>query len=465
MAPQDKSPEAPDTKPDSQVTGPAPGAPEPEKSGEGPTLDSGPDKSADPPVEKTAADQPGDASENKKSGERDSAPAEKASQDQSDKKADTKKDPDKDDSAEPETEQDRKKRKIKKLVIIGAIVLGLGLAGYYLWDYLRDDGPGEGFAGGNGRIEATEIDISTKLAGRIEEIKVKEGDFVEAGQVLAVMQTSVLEAQLAEARAQYQQALTRQASAQSQVAVKESDKKAAEANVVQRESELDAIQRRLDRTTVLTKQGAVPVQTFDDQETSMHGAQAAVTSAKAQVAVAQSAIDAAKADVEGAKATIKAAQATIERIEADIKDSTLVAPRTGRIQYRIAQEGEVLGAGGKVLNLVDLTDVYMTFFLPATEAGLVSYGSEARIVLDAAPDNPIPATLTYVASTAQFTPKTVETASEREKLMFRIKAQIDPKLLNEYIQYVKTGLPGVVWVRLDPSKEWPDSLKLKTRNE
>ena len=353
----------------------------------------------------------------------------------------------------------------KKTIIIGLLVLAAAIAGYYLWASMRPNGPGEGFAGGNGRIEATEIDISTKLAGRVEEIKVDEGDFVEAGQVLAVMQTDVLRAQLAEAKAQHQQALTNEVSAKSQVAVRESDMMAAEATVAQREAELDAIQRRLERTTVLTKRGAVADQQYDDEVTSQHAAQAAVASAKAQVGVARANLDAAKAQVDGAWATVEAAQATIERIEADIKDSTLTAPRAGRIQYRIVQPGEVLAAGGKVLNLVDLSDVYMTFFLPATAIGAVQYGSEARIVLDAAPDYPVPASISFVASTAQFTPKTVETADEREKLMFRVKAKIDRRLLEKYLPYVKTGLPGLVWVKLDPKKEWPENLKSKVGNE
>ena len=353
------------------------------------------------------------------------------------------------------------KPETKKLVT-GLVIAGvLALAGYFVWSSTHKDGLGPGFAGGNGRIEATEIDISTKLAGRVEKILVDEGDFVEAGQPLAIMQTSVLEAQLAEAKAQYQQALTGEASAKSQITLRESDKKAAEAVVVQRESELDSIERRLERTTVLTKRGAMPAQTYDDEETSMHGAKAAVASAEAQVAVAEASIKAAEAQYEGAKASVAAAKATIEKIEADIADSTLTAPRTGRVQYRIVQPGEVLGAGGKVLNLVDLSDVFMTFFLPTAEAGALSYGSEARIILDVAPDYPVPASISYVASTAQFTPKTVETANEREKLMFRVKAKVNPELLKEYLQYVKTGLPGVVWVKIDPKAEWPESMAVR----
>ena len=349
----------------------------------------------------------------------------------------------------------------RKYPTLAVLVIALAFGGYYLWNSLRDNGPGEGFVGGNGRIEATEIDISTKLAGRVEQILVDEGDFVTAGQVLAVMQTDVLQAQLAEARAQHQQALTAEASARSQVVLRQSDRKAAEAVVAQREAELDSIQRRLNRTTVLTRRGVAPDQQYDDEETSMHGAKAAVTTAEAQVAVAQAGVEAAKAEVAGAGARVKAAQATIDRIEADIRDSSLAAPRGGRVQYRIVQPGEVLGVGGKVLNLVDLSDVYMTFFLPTSATGAVQFGSEARIVLDAAPQYPVPARISFVSSTAQFTPKTVETFDEREKLMFRCKAKIDKELLSEYRQYVKTGLPGLVWVRLDPEKPWPDSLKVR----
>jgi len=155
---------------------------------------------------------------------------------------------------------------------------------------------------------------------------------------------------------------------------------------------------------------------------------------------------------------VEASTATIARIEADITDSQLTAPRDGRVQYRVAQAGEVLGAGGKVLNLVDLSDVYMTFFLPESVAGRLPIGSEARIVLDAAPQFVIPATISFVSSTAQFTPKTVETATERQKLMFRVRAQIDPDLLRQNLKLVKTGLPGVTWVKTDPNAPWPPKL-------
>jgi HlyD family secretion protein len=100
----------------------------------------------------------------------------------------------------------------------------------------------------------------------------------------------------------------------------------------------------------------------------------------------------------------------------------------------------------------------MTFFLPTSQAGRVALGTEIRLVLDAAPQYVIPANASFVADVAQFTPKTVETEEERQKLMFRIKAQIPPELLRKHIQQVKTGLPGMAYVKLDPEAEWPKRL-------
>ena len=347
----------------------------------------------------------------------------------------------------------------KKRLTVAVVVLIAAAAGFYLWSQTQPKD--EFLASGNGRIEATEIDVAAKLPGRIQSMLVNEGDFVQAGQLLAQMQIDVLEAQREEARAQHQRAINSVASAQAHVALRASDKTAAEAVVLQRESELDAARRRLTRTETLAKEGASSIQELDDDRARERSAQAALAAAKAQVAAAQAGIDAARAEVVGTQSAIAATKATVARVEADIQDSALKAPRAGRIQYRIAQAGEVVGAGGKVLNFVDLADVYMTFFLPEKAAGRVALGSEVRLVLDAAPQYVIPATISYVASTAQFTPKTVETASERQKLMFRVKAQIDPELLQKHLKLVKTGVPGVAWLKLKPEAPWPATLMTK----
>ena len=163
----------------------------------------------------------------------------------------------------------------------------------------------------------------------------------------------------------------------------------------------------------------------------------------------------------GAESSAAAAKANLEKIQADIDDMALKSPRDGRVQFIVAQAGEVLGAGGRVLSLVDLSDVYMTFFLPTAVAGGLAIGSEVRIVLDVAPQYVIPAQVSFVADVAQFTPKTVETASEREKLMFRVRAQLPPALLKQHLVKVKTGLPGVAYVLTDPAAAWPDRLQVK----
>jgi len=327
---------------------------------------------------------------------------------------------------------------------------------------------GAGFASANGRIEGVEIDVAAKTAGRVTAVLVDEGEFVKAGDkagdVLARMDTAVLAAQMREAQAQLRQAKSSVAVAHSQVTQRESERAAADAVVAQREAERDVAKKRVERTESLAKQSATSEQQLDDDRAVYHRAVAALNAAKAQVAAAEAAILTAKSQVIGAEASGEALQATIDRIQADIDDSELKAPRDGRVQYRVAQPGEMLNPGGIVLNLLDVGDVRMMFFLPTAEAGRVAMGSEVRLVLDAAPQYVIPAKVSFVADVAQFTPKTVETAEERQKLMFRVKAKIAPELLQQYIRSVKTGLPGMAYVRLDEKAPWPDWLQIRLPN-
>lgn len=353
------------------------------------------------------------------------------------------------------------RKRLAWLAAAAALMLGAAGWAYFAWGPPARTGAAA-FVSGNGRIEATEIDVATKVAGRVREIAVQEGDFVQAGQVLATMDTRSLDAQRDEAEALRQQAVAALAGARAAVALRDSDVAAAQALVGQRDSELDAARRRLARSETLARAGASSLQELDDDRARVAGMLAAVVAARAQVRAAQSSVVAARTQVLAAQANDRATAATVARIDAELADMVLVAPRAGRVQYRVAQPGEVLGAGGKVLNLVDLSDVYMTFFLPETVAGRVGLGTGVRLVLDAAPQYAIPATVTYVASTAQFTPKTVETASERQKLMFRVKAQVERRLLQAHLQQVKTGVPGVAWVRLDRTAPWPAEVAGKT---
>ncbi len=341
-----------------------------------------------------------------------------------------------------------------------AVVAAAALLGG--WMVVRPKGMGPGVVSGNGRIEAVEIDVSAKTPGRIQKILVDEGDQVDAGQVVAVMDTQSLQAQRAQAAAELQAALVAIETAKSQVAQQQSQRAAVLAAVRQREAELNAAGKHLARSQTLSREGAAAVQERDDDQAHEEEAAAALGAARAQVAAADAAIRTARSQVVGAGANVDAVRAGIARLDADIADSTLKAPEAGRVQYRVAQPGEVLGGGGRVLNLVNLADVYMTFFLPESATGRVGMGTEVRIVLDAAPQYVIPAKVSFVSDVAQFTPKTVETASERQKLMFRVKARIDPDLLRRHLAQVKTGLPGVAYLRLDPRASWPKALQLNT---
>jgi HlyD family secretion protein len=314
------------------------------------------------------------------------------------------------------------------LALLAAVVL-LG-GGYLAWRTFSASDVPPGFAKANGRIEAERVDVATKLAGRLEEVLVKEGDTVVAGQVLARMDTAELKAQLADAKATVRQA--------------ERQLDQAKALLAQRKSELTLAKQELARAEKLTAKGYTSQQVAEQRRSEKATAEAAVNSATAQI--------------ELAKANIESTKAKVDRIQTYIDDSVLTAPRSGRVQYRLALPGEVLAAGGKVLTLLDVTDVYMTVFLPTDEAGRVPIGAEARIIFDAVPEYVVPATVSFVATEAQFTPKYVETKTEREKLMFRVKVQLPREILEKYSKWVKTGVPGVAYIRLSPEAHWPAKL-------
>ncbi len=354
------------------------------------------------------------------------------------------------------------KPNVRRILLLIVAIAGC-IAGYFIWKSLQPKKLPEGFVSSNGRIEATEVDVATKLAGRIVDELVDEGDYVTAGQIVGNMDTATLEAELREAKARLAILESVVNTAQSTVVQRESEKAAAEAVAKERAADADLAQKNLARAEQIVKQNerAISKQDVDTYRSNWYSAIAAVSSAKANVAACDAAISTAKTLVVAAQSAVDGSKATIQRVEADLKDSALKAPRDGRVQYRVSQPGEVLNSGGKVINIVDLKDVYITFFLPTEWAGRTKLGTDVHIVLDAAPQFVIPAKVTFVADVAQFTPKTVETAEERQKLTFRVKAHIDQEVLKKHIRDVKTGLPGVAYVQLDPQAPWPANLEVR----
>jgi len=306
------------------------------------------------------------------------------------------------------------------------VILLLGAGGFGYWKSMHDRLP-EGLYVGNGRLEATEVQIASKTPGRLAEVLVDEGDKVSKGQLLARMDTRTLEAQRNQAEAEVLRA--------------RENLTAAQANVQLRLSEQLLAQQELSRSETLFKHGFVSGQIIDQQQARIGTGNAAVAAARAQ----ESAVGAA----------IGAAQAQVAQLNSEIDDSSLRAPIDGVIQLRMAEPGEVLGAGGRVLVLIDPNDQYMNLYLPTSVTGRLAVGDEARILLDALPDRPLPAKVSFVAAKSQFTPKEVETRDERQKLVFRVKLRLtDPGAMPQ----AKPGMPGAGYVRTAPVG-WPANLQ------
>lgn len=318
---------------------------------------------------------------------------------------------------------------IKFFIFSAFLALTAGI-GIYL--YQQPTGLPAGFASGNGRLEATEVDVATRIAGRLAELGPREGDYAEAGAVVARLDADDLRAQLQGAEAQIQQA---------QRAVDQ-----WRAGVRKSQSEVSLAGKTLKRSEELVGRGFISRNKLDTDQTGMEGAMAGMAQARGKVG---------EADAGVAAATAKA-----ESLRVTLNDTALKAPISGRVLYRLAEPGEVLAAGGKVLTLVNLSDMFMTIYLPTDQAGQVALGGEARIVLDAWPGQVIPATVSFVAPKAQFTPREVETRSEREKLMFRLKVKPDAAWLVAHRDLAKGGMPGVAYVRLDADAAWPVDLQI-----
>ena len=288
-------------------------------------------------------------------------------------------------------------------------------------------------ASSNGRIEAQSVDVAPKYAGRITEVDVHEGQIVEAGDVIAKIDDRSYQAQLLAAEASVLQA--------------KAAKEQAQAAVTQAQSALSVAQTTYDRTVTLHAEGHAAQSVLDDVTNALETAKAALAAAQAQVS--------------NGDALIAAAEASVEQVKVAIDDLTVRAPLRGRVEYRLHEPGEVIAAGTPVATLLDLTDVYMNLYLPATVVGTLATNDEARMILDPIQQYVVPAKITFIAPEAQFTPKSVETQEEREQLVFRVKLTIPKELLEKFEQQVKVGVRGIGYVRTSPEAEWPANLQVK----
>jgi HlyD family secretion protein len=324
----------------------------------------------------------------------------------------------------------------------------------------------------SGRIDGDTVDISSKIAGRIVDLKVREGDSVEAGQIVAWLSSPQEEARRDAQRAritQLQRQLTtydervRQAQlyedqavmdAPAQVKQAEAALASSQAELVRWEAELRQARADAQRYPPLAKSGAVAVQLADQYATKEQIAVASTEASRKQVAAAEASLDQARAQLENprikaqdrltligevdeVRAQITANQAELRRIEADLADLTIRAPIAGTILTRSGEPGRVIAAGQTILTMVDLSKLYLRGFVEEGDIGNVKVGQGAMVFLDSHPNEGIPAEVIRIDPQVMFTPENTYFKDDRVKQVMGVKLG-----LKGAIGLAKPGMPA-----------------------
>ncbi|MDE2180537.1 MAG: efflux RND transporter periplasmic adaptor subunit [candidate division NC10 bacterium] len=320
------------------------------------------------------------------------------------------------------------------------MLVALALAGAALivgWGLVRERGGGEGLVA-NGTIEATEVEVSSKLPGRLAQLLVKEGDQVQANQVIARLDTSEIEAE----RAQNQAALAR-AEAQLKELLAGSrvqEIEEARANLQQAEDNLKLARDDWDRFDSLFKEGAISAQERDRAKNRVEIAQSQVKAAReryelVRVGPRPEVIEAARHERDRAKAALEVAQVRL-------RDSTILAPLSAIVLTKRAEQGEVVNPGFPIVILIDPDDLWLRVYIPESEIGLVGIGQDAAVTVDSFPNRRFEGKVIEISSKAEFTPRTVQTKKERVNLVFGVKIRLD-----NHERLLKPGMPADTEIR------------------
>jgi len=385
----------------------------------------------------------------------------------------------------------------RRVAILGVLLLGLaGVAGWRL--ILAGPALPPGVIGVSGRIEGDDSAVAAKTSGRIREITVREGDPVEAGQVLAVLDDEQIRAREDQAQAAVRQAEARvrlsqhqitvlneqlqqnrfgvdQARADAEGRVHEAEGKLAAAEAQLAQAEASYTQAKWDREAMarLYKRELIAEQEARRAESTEEAQAAVVAAARRQVEAARGSLTAAQANllnpairasqvaaVQGqilqAEADIAAAQAEAERAHASLdearanrRDLRVIAPFTGTVATRTAEPGEVIAAGTPVLTMLNLAEVYLRAFVPEGQIGRVRIGQPARVYLDSDPTKPIDAYVLRIDPQASFTPENTYFREDRVKQVVGVKLR-----LRGAVGYAKPGMPADGEILVD-GEAWP----------
>ncbi len=356
--------------------------------------------------------------------------------------------------------------------MIVALILIVVAAGIYaVQRFVISHGLPEGLIQANGRIEGDHITIASKFAGRVQELLAREGDTVHAGQVLVRLDDVQTRTRVEQARRGFEALESQVQAAHTSLAVlnlevplaietADAGISSARAAVDQARAVEDEARRDVERMRPLIAEQAVSRQQVDQAEARWSVAKSEITTARSKLT--QAVKELAQAELGWKRIRTKEnevvtwerqrdqAEAALAEAESILADLTIVAPTSGTITTRMVDTGEVVVAGAPLLELVDLDRLYLKVYIPEIEIGKVRLDLPARIYTDAFPDQPFDATVGYIASKAEFTPKEVQTRDERVKLIYAVKLYLAANPDHQ----LTPGLPADAIIRWRENVAW-----------
>lgn len=343
---------------------------------------------------------------------------------------------------------------MRKRTLIAASVLILAAAIVLVWKLGRDRIP-DGLVLVNGRIEGDPVVVASKVAGRLDALKVKEGDAAEEGDPIAEIGSDQIRAQVDQAAASKES--MRGALDSAQATAEEARKDLARAQAVHAGAValLYKYQVDLDRAKELLRKGVIPRSEFDTNVAEREVAKAGVDATQEQIAAAQRAVAAADAKVASTEKQVAAARAALDESRANFGDTQVQSPIKGVVMTKVAEQGEVLAAGSPIVVLVDLDHLHMKAYVPEPEIGRVKLGDPCRIYVDAFPDRPFSAFVGEISPRSEFTPKEVQTRDERVKQVFAVKLFLSANPQHMLVP----GMPADAVIRWKPGTPWINPIR------
>lgn len=322
-------------------------------------------------------------------------------------------------------------------------VVAIAIIAALVWLLVFRSGDNEGVLIASGTVEATEAQLGFQSAGRIESIAVQEGDRVDSGAVLATLDQSEMRARRDQADAQVQaaQALLTELEGgfrSEEVAQARAAKRAAE------EQFRDA-ERDLERTKTLYDGGAVSREVYDKAQTRYEVAESHLIQARKQLQLVEAGPRSER--IAAQRAQVQQAKAALRTVEAMLRYMTITTDIPGVVTTRHREPGEVVAPGAPVLTVMNRDDRWIRVYIPENRLGALSLGQNAEISSDTYPEKTYGGEITYIASAAEFTPKTVQTAEERVKLVYEVKVRV----IDDPDYELKPGLPADVRIELAES--------------